>query len=32
LPRGKPVAFLVQRDGAQLFVAVNIPNGDEDKG
>jgi serine protease Do len=30
LPRGKPVAFLVQRDGAQLFVAVNIPSGSND--
>lgn len=25
LPRGKPVAFLVERDGAHLYMAVNIP-------
>ena len=25
LPRGKPVAFLIERDGARLYMAVNIP-------
>lgn len=30
LPHGKPVAFLLQREGSQVFVAVNIPN-DKDK-
>ncbi len=26
LPRGKPVAFLIERDGAHLYMAVNIPD------
>ncbi len=25
LPRGKPVAFLIERDGSHLYLAVNIP-------
>jgi hypothetical protein len=25
LPRGKPVAFLIERDGSHLYMAVNIP-------
>lgn len=29
LPQGKPVAFLLQRDGGQLYMAVNIPNPQE---
>lgn len=31
LPRGKPVAFLIERDGAHLYTAVSIPPEKTDK-
>lgn len=30
LPRGKPVAFLIERDGTHLYMAVNIPANTKD--